>query len=352
MPANLYRYLLVSLVTLVFAGSAVAEEDDEVLMDLLRQNFKKEYLSVGALLQVVGDVQPERTLPGNNGFSIANFRISIGGRLDKGFGYFLQTNFVESPAILDARFDFYFHREDRISAGKFKAPFSREFLTDARNIDFVNRAQIVRYFAPGRQIGAEVGGWLDERRLHYAAGIFNGNQSSANENDNNDFLYVGRVAFYPALPPDRPSTDSIGVGFNIAASKDNGLPIPGNVRPFFTGERVLIGGDLRITRGNLLLASEFIFADLDPSDGGENLTVFGHYITGGYMVRHDMQLLFRWDRFESEELYTNGQNTNLLIFGFNFWPSSASELQANYIINTDDTPIEHNQFLVNAQIAF
>ena len=83
--------------------SVPAQSQDEPLIEKLRATFQKEYFSMGLLLQTVADFQTERSLPGYNGFSIANFRLKIYGELDKNFGYFVQANFINLPGLLDAK---------------------------------------------------------------------------------------------------------------------------------------------------------------------------------------------------------------------------------------------------------
>ena len=113
---------------------------DEPLLGQLTDHFKKEYLSIGLLMQTAGDFQPERSFPGNNGFSIATLRLVLSGNLDKGFGYLVRTNFTASPTILDAMTYFRLSPAVTIAAGLFRSPFSKEQLTGAGAIDFVNRS--------------------------------------------------------------------------------------------------------------------------------------------------------------------------------------------------------------------
>lgn len=175
-------------------GSAINAQD-EPLGEALKENFKKSYLSVGMLLQTVGDFQAERVAAGNNGFNISNFRLSLSGELDRGFAYFVQANFIASPAILDARLSYRLSPHLLLDAGLFKAPFSKEFLTTADAIDFVNRAQVVTALVPGREIGVQLRGELAGPAVTATIGGFNGNRSAANNNDNGEFLYAGRLAW-------------------------------------------------------------------------------------------------------------------------------------------------------------
>jgi phosphate-selective porin OprO and OprP len=149
------------------------------------------------LVQVGGFYQYEQP-DGSNGFELSNFRLKFSGEFDKRIGYMVQTAFTGSPAILDARIYYKISKAFVVDAGLYKAPFSREFLISAADIDFVNRAQLTA-LAPNRQIGVQARGVLPGTVLSYVAAMFNGNRFSINQNDNNEFLYTGRLALNPDI---------------------------------------------------------------------------------------------------------------------------------------------------------
>lgn len=199
---------------------ARAQEGAEPRLQQLQETFKKPSLSVGALFQSVADFQIDRTGPGHNGFSVANFRLALYGDLDAGFGYFLQANFVGTPAILDARLKYRPGRFLAFDFGQFKVPFSKEFLTGAGGIDFVNRSQVVTALAPGRQIG--IGATLanEPATLRLTTGAFNGNAAAANGNDNDRFLYAARASAGNRVPAADIARVRFETGVSAACSRD------------------------------------------------------------------------------------------------------------------------------------
>jgi hypothetical protein len=134
-------YILI--LSFVVIQVSLAAEKPEPLIEDLHWQFKKEYLNLGLLIQAVGDFQVERSFPGNNGFSIANFRLIISGELDGKFGYLLHTNFISGFSILDAKIYYKYSPHFILDVGQFKSPFSKEFLTGAESITFVNRSRII-----------------------------------------------------------------------------------------------------------------------------------------------------------------------------------------------------------------
>ncbi len=317
---------------------------DEPLYQEMKKSLKREYFSVGALLQVVGDYQHTRTMGGNNGFSVANFRMNIGGTIDGGFSYFLQTSFTRSPAILDARMGLKFSHAFAIDAGLFKAPFSKEFLTGAASIDFVNRSQAVAALRPGRQIGVQFRGSDKSGVFRYAAGVFNGNGFSGS-NDNNKFMYVGRLTFLPQIGSESRPDDKLEIGVNGAFSEDNTVSLGGVP---FAGKRTLGGVDARLTVDKFLLSGEAIFGKLDFA-AGPQVKPYGYHATIGYMVTGNVQLLARWDSFRPDGI---APNSDMAVLGFNLWPTALTELQVNYIIPRQTSAFKHHQVLVNTQVAF
>ncbi len=341
--------LLVMAVTALTGVSRAAGKEEPVLQEY-RSHFKKDYFTVGALMQFVFDFQDERTLSGNNGFSVANARLKLNGEFDSGMGYFLQTKFDASPAILDAYMSYRVRKALTLRMGQFKTPVSAEYLISASDIDFVNRARAVSALAPKRQIGVQAGGELLDNKLNYAISISNGNGTASNNNDNGDFLYAGRVEIFPGLF-DEDGNRGLEVGLNAAFSRDGDTDLVGGEITGFSGERTLLGFDARFNFRGFLLAAEYINAALKP-ESGEEITPDGFYVTAGYMVRNNLQLLARWERFDADGLGGQNEPPDWMVAGVNFWPTGVTEVQLNYIVDMDELDPGKNQLLINAQVAF
>ena len=67
-----------------------------------------------------------------------------------------------------------------------------------------------------------------------------------------------------------------------------------------------------------------------------------------YFVTSKSQLLLRWDSYAPD---SSGPDNDLLILGYNLFPTSVTELQANYII-PGNGDIEDHQILLNFQLSF
>src|SRR2546425_3815307 len=90
--------------------------------------------------------------------------------------------------------------EAQVKIGQWKAPYGLEQLTPDPSLIIIERSLPTGAITPDRQIGAQLWGkpfaniWPDQKDLlTYYAGIFNGNGRNISNNDNNNFMYVGRL---------------------------------------------------------------------------------------------------------------------------------------------------------------
>jgi hypothetical protein len=338
------RFTKTIILLLIFSSGAFGQETEEPFYEEFKNAFSKEYLKIGLLVQVGGLLQYEQP-DGSNGFELTNFRLKLSGEFDKGIGYMVQTAFTTSPAILDAKIYYKISKAFNVDAGLYKTPFSGEFLISAGDIDFVNRAQLAS-LVPNRQIGVQARGIIPETVLTYSAGVFNGNRFSPGGNDNNDFLYAGRLSFNPDITTIGTENNKLEIAVNAAYSNDENVNISG-IDPNFNGKRLLVGGDTRLEYNNWLLTAEAIYGKFEPAVGSE-FEPFSYQATVGYMFLDNFQGLVRWDSFKLDK---NLDPADQVIVGLNFWPSQISQFQLNYVVPTNSTPKEH-QVLVNAQIGF
>ncbi|MDZ7659997.1 porin [Fodinibius sp.] len=328
-----------------FIGMSVQAQDQSSSdFEQFKDQFKKEYFSVGGLLQAVGDYQFER-LGGSNGFSVGNARLQVYGEFDNKFGYQLQTNFVSSTALLDVNMYYNLTPNFSVKAGLFKAPFSYEYLTGAATIDFVNRSSVVNQLAPKRQVGLQMQGDMADGRFRYTAGMFNGNGFGANANDDDKFLYTARIEANSGIGG---SSDSkFMMGLNASYEQSESATTGAGLLSQVEGEQLLLGADTRISYKGMMLAGEFIYSTIN-ADAGTEYNPFGYYLTGGYFVMPKTQLLARWDYFDGDFI---GNSSESVLGGINIFPSDFSEIQLNYIYPLEDG-VDFSRILLNLQINF
>jgi hypothetical protein len=247
-----------------------------------------------------------------------------------------------------------------IDFGQFKSSFSKEFLTPVDAIYFVNRSRAVTLLVPGRQLGLQLRGQPSNKLpVTYALGIFNGNGTATNSNDNNNFLYAGRL-LGSLKETFISSIDKLEIGVNAAYSRDSATRISEEINPFvfeplfFDGERVLLGADLQINIEKFMISGEYIngeyngtFTSLITDSTSQDISANGFHLTAGYMLHKKVQLLARLDNFNTNRR----EDSNWIIGGVNYWPTLATEFQFNYILNAEEPDLKYHQFLINVQVA-
>ena len=318
-----------------------AQDTDESDLQLLRKQLKKEYFSVGSLLQTFANVQPGQ---GEGGFSVGNARFQISGELDRTFGYQLQANFARTPALLDANLYYRFAPKATLKAGLFKTPFSYEYLMSASATDFVRRAAVIGQLAPNRQVGLQLSGRFSNDTFRYRAGVFNGNSYGIAGNTDDRLQYTGRLeGHFEAGAEDE--TDLV-VGANVSYEQKEQPSASGNLRSTFRGEQVLLGTDAHMRHEKLMLGGELIYSWLE-ADLGPQYSPFGFQLTAGYDVGSQTELLLRWDHFDGDGLAADSES---LIAGLNLTPTEFTRVQFNYVLplNRD---VDFSQILVNLQIS-
>src|SRR5436190_13113690 len=143
-------------------------------------------------------------------FRLRRARIGLTGDFAENFDFKIEGDFENSDGTSPSnRTDFSgtdiwlnWHQfpAAQIKAGQYKAPFGLEQLTPDTALFIIERSLPTGAITPERQIGVELWGkpftnvWPDQKDLlTYYAGIFNGNGRNINNNDNNNFMYVGRL---------------------------------------------------------------------------------------------------------------------------------------------------------------
>ena len=289
----------------------------------------------GGALTIGGLLQTDAYLGGTSGdqFRARSTRLRLGGQIDQ-LQYVVQTDFSSSSVLLDAFARLPLADRIRLTAGLFKTPFSAEFLTSRPDILFAERARVVNALAPNRQAGVTLTAALLPDRLSATVGAFNGPRGLA-PNDNDQFLYVGRVDGRLPLGPGR-----LRVGTNAAYSVDDDVALRDLNRPSFEGTRFLFGVDARFETERWLLEGELDTGELDP----EGVSVpslaapsepVGVYLAAGANVAAHHQLLARFDQFDPD-VPAQAAPDDQLTLGYNYEPSSVLRVLLNYQTPLDD----------------
>src|SRR5438094_5288634 len=192
----------------------------------------------------------------------------------------------------------------QVKVGQYKAPFGLEQLTPDTSLLTIERTLPTGAITPDRQIGAELCGkpftsiWPEQKDLlTYYAGIFNGNGRNITVNDNNNFMFAGRLELQPFTGKiaGQPSFLKLGgdvlnsrdeAGVNISQSSNLLVNADGSLSPFVlpsADERTAWSVDAWLEVGPFDLIGEYLQEHVQGRPGNgvpatfSDLTQGGHY---------------------------------------------------------------------------
>jgi len=344
-------------------------------------------LVLGGLIQVNfedGDVSAFEGSFGLNAlkdrFRLRRARINLTGEFAENFDFKIEGDFEQSDGISGNRTDFSgtdiwvnWHQfsEAEIKVGQYKAPFGLEQLTSSTKLFTIERSLPTDALTPQRQIGIQLWGeplanlWPEQKDLlTYYAGIFNGNGRNINNNDNNNFMAVGRMELMPFKGKILGQDSSLKLGADVLNSRDDAgtnISPAGNLKVNADGslssftlpgadERTAWSVDAWLNIGPFDLIGEYLeeyvngrtvngvspgFADFEPS---------GWYVQGScFFIPKKLQAVVKWEALNPGQVGNDGIHS--ITGGLNYYIHGDSiKLMLNYIHTWSDFREAHPQF--------
>jgi phosphate-selective porin OprO/OprP len=304
-------------------------------------------------------------------FRIRRARINLTGDFAEQLDFKMEGDFGQSDGLngnrtafsaTDIFINWHQYPWAQIKVGQWKAPFGLEQLTPDTTLLLAERSLPTGAITPDRQIGAQLWGkpfatlWPEQKDLlTYYAGIFNGNGRNITNNDNNNFMYVGRLE--STLFKDLFGKGSyLKLGVDILNSRDDtGTTITstanllvnddGSLSPFVLpspDERTAWSVDAWLRLGPFDLIGEFLQERVQPRTlhGGppafSKFTTDGFYVTGGYyLIPKKLQLAARWEHLNPGQKGNDGISS--ITAGLNYYIHGDDlKLMVNYIHTWSD----------------
>jgi phosphate-selective porin len=368
-----------------YVEKAVVEE--EKLPVYVQQRGSELKLVLGGFIQVNfedGDVSAFEGRFGQTAlkdrFRLRRARINLTGDFAEQFDFKIEGDFGQGDGLNSSRTAFsgtdifvnwHQYPEAQIKVGQWKAPFGLEQLTPDTSLYIIERSLPTGAITPERQLGAQLWGkpfasiWPDQKDLlTYYAGIFNGNGRNISNNDNNNFMYVGRLELQPFKGKVWGQESFLKLGADILNSRDDaGTNISqsltllvnddGSLSPF-----VLPGADKRtawsvdawLKLGPFDLIGEYLeeyvhgrTVDGMPP-GFANFTTNGYYITAAYfLVPKKLQAAVQWQDLNPGQKGSDGIHS--ITGGLNYYIHGDDlKLMVNYIHTWSDFREANPQF--------
>jgi phosphate-selective porin OprO/OprP len=305
-------------------------------------------------------------------FRLRRARINLTGDFAEQFDFKIEGDFENSDGISSSRTAFEgtdifvnWHQfpEAQIKVGQWKAPFGLEQLTPDQYLIIIERSLPTGAITPERQIGVQLWGkpftnvWPDEKDLlTYYAGIFNGNGRNVTINDNNNFMYVGRLELLPFKGKIFGQDSSLKLGADVLNSRDDkGTNISqtlnllvnadGSLSPYVlpgADERTAWSVDAWFKLGPFDLIGEYLEEYVDGrtvngvAPGFADFTTNGFYVQGSYfLIPKKLQAAVRWEDLNPGQKGSDGIHS--ITGGLNYYIHGDDiKLMVNYIHTWSD----------------
>jgi len=359
-----------------YVEKAVVEEKLPVYVQQRGSELK---LVLGGFIQVNAEGGDAFAFNGNFGqtaindrFRLRRARINLTGDYAEQFDFKLEGDFAQSDGTNGGRTAFSgtdifinWHQfpAAQIKVGQWKAPFGLEQLTPDTSLYTIERSLPTGAITPERQIGIQLWGkpftsiWPQQKDLvTYYAGVFNGNGRNTNVNDNNEFMYVGRLELQPFKDKILGQPSFLKLGGNGLYSRDNaGVNISqsgnllvnddGSLSSFVLpspDERAAWGVDAWLEVGPFDLIGEYLQEHVEGRTVGgvppdfANFTTDGFYVTGGYfLVPKKLQAVVQWQYLNPGQKGNDGLYS--ILGGLNYYIHGDDlKLMVNYIHTWSD----------------
>src|SRR6266699_2796688 len=305
-------------------------------------------------------------------FRLRRARINLTGDFAENFDFKVEGDFGNSDGLNSNRTAFSgtdifanWHQfpEANVKAGQWKAPFGLEQITPDPSLIIIERSLPTGAITPERQIGVQVWGkpftniWPDEKELlTYYAGIFNGNGRNVGINDNNNFMYVGRLELMPFKGKIFGQDSSLKLGGDVLNSRDDkGTNISqslnllvnadGSLSPFVlpgADERTAWSVDAWFNLGPFDLIGEYLQEKVNGRTvngmppGFADFTTNGYYITAAYfLIPKKLQAAVQWQDLNPGQKGSDGIHS--ITGGLNYYIHGDDlKLMVNYIHTWSD----------------
>ena len=304
-------------------------------------------------------------------FRLRRARINLTGDFAEQFDFKMEGDFENSDGLnanrtafeaTDIFINWHQYPWAQIKMGQWKAPFGLDQLTPDTSLYTIERTLPTGAITPDRQIGAQLWGkpftniWPRQKDLlTYYAGIFNGNGKNTTVNDNNNFMYVGRLestlfkdvfgkgSFLKLGADVLNSRDDKGT--NISQSGNLLVNSDGSLSPFTlpgADERTAWSVDAWLKLGPFDLIGEYLQEKVNgrtvngEPPGFADFTTNGFYVTGGYfLIPKKLQAIVQWQDLNPGQKGDDGIHS--ILGGLNYYIHGDDlKVMVNYIHTWSD----------------
>lgn len=331
---------------------------------------KESKITLGGYLQgqaEFGDAVDARYTGTEDRFLVRRARLTASGAFAENFDFKLEGDFGANSVseqtgyraqISDIFINWNRYAFANVKFGQFKTPFGYEQLMADPKYVSIERSLANDRLTDSRQIGLGVSGDFLNKRLGYSVGLFNGTAVNNSYNDNDHFMFAGRVSGTPVVVKLGGEELQWTVGVNGIRSSEvgvsrSGFGFTGNL---FSGERYGLGVDTQLKWGRFGLAAEYLRNHFSPIGGvpAARFDAAGWYVCGSAFVwPKKLQALVKFEQFDPR-LGVTGNTSDTWTLGFNYCLKGDDiKLSANYLLgNPAGLADGQSRILTRVQVAF
>lgn len=234
---------------------------------------------VGLDVSDAGDVEPFARL------HLARLLLS-GNVLGPHIHYLVGVELTREPYLRDMEMTFECRPELQFRVGRFRIPFSRQFLTSRAVLQLTDRSLVSDFFRAGRGTGLALEGQLFERRAEYRVGVYDAMSGTGPSNGLTAAARLGYAPFGPLALDETTARDAgdirlaVGLSAYTTMLPRDTAPGPEATAPL---ERSAGGLDVALRAGPVGLSAEAFldrrrYADVDDQVG------VGAFVQAGVFV--------------------------------------------------------------------
>ena len=275
-------------------------------------------------------------------FKIRRARLGVWGDFWENFDFKLMGDFGQGDGLsprtafsgTDVFLNWHQFPEANIKFGQFDTPFGMEQFSIPDMLTLTpERSEVTEGLRPERQIGVMVWGkpltdwWPEEKNLlAYYFGVFNGDLRNVTVNDNNEFMYMGRVEVKPLEGTlfGQLATWKLGIdGYYSADGTNTLLGQTGNIWAQPDGSlkalsvqtaadrRLAYGVDQMFTCGPLTVQAEYLQTRFTHAVATvPEFTSSGYWAVIGYqIIPKKLELVGKWEYFHPDQLPSDDLRT-------------------------------------------
>ncbi len=319
---------------------------------------KVEKLSIGGFIQANAEFgnTPDGFRWGaeNDRFLLRRARINLNAKLANDFSAKIEADFgansmnantARNGQLTDAYVQWSKYDFANVRVGQFKSPFGYEQLASDTKVLTVERSLSNDRLTVSRQIGMAVSGDLIGDELGYSVGAFNGNSVNIGVNDNEQFMWAGRLAGQAYDGEIAGKKVKLTAGLNGFTSENAAIASPATP----ANRRAGYGVDAQLTSGPATLLAEWLRNENDALAEQS-----GWSLLAGWTFDKNWRGVVRYETFDADTASNTDSTTDIWTVGFDYmFKGDDLKFSLNYLMGDQPSPADDGgRLLARMQVVF